>query len=294
MFETAPPITERSSVRHRLRFSDWLLSAPFVGIHVAAVAGLFFVPVRVSYLLVAAAVYGVGMAFITMGYHRYFSHRSFKTSRVFQFLLAFGCMATAQKGVLWWAANHRHHHRYSDEEPDLHSPVQSGIWWSHIGWVLSNEYAPTRTELVRDLVKFPELRWLNRYHLVPPTVFGTVAYLAGGLPGFYWGFILPLVLLWHGSFTVNSLAHTWGWRRFPTRDTSRNNWVLALLTHGEGWHNNHHYYQASARQGFYWWEIDVSYYVLKGWQMLGLVWDVHTPPARVLAAASPSSTTSRR
>jgi stearoyl-CoA desaturase (delta-9 desaturase) len=187
--------------------------------------------------------------------------------------------------VLWWAANHRHHHRYSDQPEDIHSPTLSGFWWAHVGWVVSSRYDRTRYELIPDLAKFPELRWLNRHPFVPPVVFGTIVYVAGGWPALYWGFLLALVLLWHGSFTVNSLAHTWGWRRYRTHDTSRNNVWLALLTLGEGWHNNHHHYQASARQGFYWWEVDFSYYLLKVWQWLGLIWDVITPPQKVLGMA---------
>jgi stearoyl-CoA desaturase (delta-9 desaturase) len=184
--------------------------------------------------------------------------------------------------VLWWAANHRHHHKYSDKEEDLHSPLQAGFWWAHVGWIMSPAYTVTKFDLVKDLGKYPELRWLNRFHLVPVVVLAATMYAIWGLPGLYWGWVVMTVLLWHGSFTVNSLAHVWGRRRYETTDTSRNNPWLALLTMGEGWHNNHHHYQSSARQGFFWWEVDASYYVLKLWQALGLVWDVRTPPQEIV------------
>jgi stearoyl-CoA desaturase (delta-9 desaturase) len=268
----------------RLTRTDWLMSIPFFAMHAGVVVGLFLVPVSWKNLLLSFAVYYALMGAVTIGYHRYFSHRSFKTSRPFQFLLAVACTMSAQKGVLWWAANHRHHHKYADREEDIHSPTMRGFWWAHIGWILVHDYTATRTELVRDWMRFPELRWLNRYHLVPVLGLGGVMYVTGGLTALYWGWVVATVMLWHGTFTVNSLAHVWGRRRYATSDTSRNNFWLALITLGEGWHNNHHHYQISARQGFFWWEVDVSYYVLRLWQALGLVWDVRTPPRSVLQA----------
>ncbi len=250
--------------------------------HVGALVGVFIVGFSWTGVLLSLSLYVTFMAAVTIGYHRYFSHRSFKTSRAFQFVLAFACQMSAQKGVLWWAANHRHHHRYSDKDPDLHSPTLRGFWWAHVGWILAPDFVETKVELVKDLAKYPELRWLNRYHLAPVFVLAAVTFALGGLPGLYWGWVVMTVLLWHCSFTVNSLAHVWGRRRYETTDTSRNNVWLALLTLGEGWHNNHHHYQSSARQGFFWWEVDVSYYLLKLGQALGLVWDVRTPPASVL------------
>jgi stearoyl-CoA desaturase (delta-9 desaturase) len=263
-------------------YVDWIVSVPFFAMHAGVVVGLFLVPFSWRGLLFSVAAYYVMMAAVTIGYHRYFSHRSFRTSRAFQFVLALACTMSAQKGVLWWAANHRHHHKYSDKEEDIHSPTLRGFWWAHVGWILSRDYAATRWELIKDLAKYPELRWLNRYHLVPVLALGGTMYAIGGLPGLYWGWVVMTVLLWHGTFTVNSLAHVWGRRRYTTTDTSRNNLWLALITMGEGWHNNHHHYQLSARQGFFWWEVDVSYYVLKLWESLGLVWDVRTPPRSVL------------
>jgi len=268
-------------------------SIPFALIHVAALA-IFFLPFQWSYLVTAFALYEVRMFFVTAGYHRYFSHRSFKTSRWFQFVIAWMAMSSSQKGVLWWAAHHRHHHRYSDQEDDLHSPTLFGFWWSHIGWILSDRYNHTRFDYIGDFAKYPELRWLNKYHLVPPAVLAIALWLVGGWGLLVWGFFVSTVCLWHGTFTINSLSHIFGKRRFPTTDTSKNNWLLALVTLGEGWHNNHHYYMASARQGFYWWEIDLTYYTLKVLSWFRIVRELRRVPERILAegqaidAASPA------
>jgi stearoyl-CoA desaturase (Delta-9 desaturase) len=234
---------------------------------------------------VCLALFYGRMFFVTAGYHRYFSHRAFKTSRVFQFVIALIATSTGQKGVLWWAAHHRHHHRYSDMEEDLHSPTLFGLFWSHIGWILSDRYNQTRTDYIGDFNKYPELRWLNRYHMIPPVALGAAVWLAGGFPLFVWGFCVSTVLLWHATFTINSLSHLFGSRRYPTTDTSRNNFVLALLTMGEGWHNNHHHYMASVRQGFFWWEVDFTYYGLKLLSWLGIVWDLRPVPKHLLEAA---------
>jgi len=254
---------------------------PFAAVHVVCLAA-FLVDFRWAYVILCLALYAVRMFFVTAGYHRYFSHRSFKTSRTFQFVLAFMAMSSAQKGVLWWAAHHRWHHRYSDTEEDLHSPMRFGFWWSHVGWIMSDTYDKTELHLIRDFAKYPELRWLDRNHLVPPVTLAVSLFLIGGWGALVWGFFLSTVLLWHGSFTVNSLAHLFGRRRYPTTDTSRNNWWLAIITLGEGWHNNHHHYMASVRQGFFWWEVDVTFYVLKVLSWARIVWDLRVPPPHVL------------
>ena len=259
-----------------------LLSLPFAIIHLLAI-GIFFVPFRWSYLITCVALVAGRMFWVTAGYHRYFSHRSFKTSRVFQFVLAFLAMTSGQKGILWWAAHHRHHHRFSDQEDDLHSPTLFGFFWSHVGWIISDKYNETRLNYIADFAKFPELRWLNKYHMIPPVALATVLCLIGGWPLFIWGFCLSTTLLWHDTFTINSLSHLFGSRRYETSDTSKNNWLLAILTLGEGWHNNHHHYMASARQGFFWWEIDITYYTLKVMSWLGLVWDLRKVPTHLLA-----------
>jgi stearoyl-CoA desaturase (delta-9 desaturase) len=199
--------------------------------------------------------------------------------------MAFMATTSTQKGVLWWAANHRHHHRYSDTEEDLHSPTIFGFWWAHVGWILSDKYQDTRVDLIRDFDRYPELRWLNRYHLVPPVMLATALFLIGGWGTLVWGFFVSTVALWHSSFTINSLSHVFGRRRYETPDTSRNSLFLALLTLGEGWHNNHHHYMASVRQGFFWWEVDVSYYTLKVLSWFHVVWDLRQPPPAALAAS---------
>ena len=255
---------------------------PFVLFHMAAL-GIFFVHFKWTYLLACFFAYEVRMFFVTAGYHRYFSHRSFKTSRFFQFVLAWMAMSSSQKGVLWWGAHHRHHHRYSDQEDDLHSPTLFGFWWSHVGWILSDRYNATRFDYIGDYAKFPELRWLDKYYLVPPAVLGIGLWLIGGWGLFFWGFCLSTVLLWHGTFTINSLSHIFGKRRFQTTDTSRNNWLLALVTLGEGWHNNHHHFMASARQGFYWWEVDITYYALKVLSWFHIVRELRRVPDHILA-----------
>lgn len=251
-------------------------SIPFVAMHLSLLLPLV-TGVKWQWVVLAIVSYYVRMFGVTAGYHRYFSHRAFQTNRVFQFFLAFLAQTSIQKGALWWAANHRHHHRYSDAEEDIHSPVRRGFWWSHVGWVLSKNYEETKYGSIKDFSRYPELVWLNEHHLVPPVVMMVAAYLIGGLPGLVWGALIPTVFLWHGTFTINSLSHIFGKRRYLTTDTSRNNWLLALITCGEGWHNNHHYHQNTANQGWFWWEIDVTYYVLKALSVFGIVTKLRTP-----------------
>jgi stearoyl-CoA desaturase (delta-9 desaturase) len=261
-----------------------LSSVPFVLVHLVALATPLVAPVSWSWVALAAAVYAVRMFAITAGYHRYFSHRAFKTSRAFQLVLAVLGASCAQKGPLWWAAHHRDHHRFSDGPGDIHSPLRSGFWWSHVGWILASRHDATKLDRVKDLARYPELRWLDRWHVVPPVALATGLFLAGGVPALLWGFFVSTVLLWHGTFVINSLAHVIGRRRYATEDGSRNSLALALLTFGEGWHNNHHFYPSTANQGFFWWEIDVSYYVLRALAAVGIVWDLRTPPAQVRLA----------
>jgi stearoyl-CoA desaturase (delta-9 desaturase) len=262
------------------------LSLPFWGVHVLAIVGIAITGVSWLGLLLTLALYLPRMFFVTGAYHRYFSHRSYKTSRWFQFVLALGATFTAQKGVLWWAAHHRVHHKLSDMPGDLHSVKQSGFWWSHMGWILSRDLEGTDLSRIKDFSKYPELRWLDRWWLVPAVAAGVIAFLIGGFFGLVWAFAVPQVLCWHGTFTINSLSHVWGGRRYATDDDSRNNPVLALITLGEGWHNNHHHYQVSARQGFFWWEYDITFYVLRAFAAVGLVWDLHGVPDHVKSPVS--------
>jgi stearoyl-CoA desaturase (delta-9 desaturase) len=260
---------------------QWLRSAPFFLAHAAALAAPLVSPFAWKWAALAAASYALRIFAITAGYHRYFAHRSYATGRGFQLVLAvLGCTA-AQKGPLWWAGHHRDHHRYSDTPDDVHSPVQRGFWWSHVGWILCTRYDATPPHRMRDFARFPELRWLDRWHLVPAVAYAALLTLAFGLPGLMWGFFVATVLTWHGTFLVNSLAHVVGRRRYATGDDSRNSLVIALLTFGEGWHNNHHHYPSTANQGWFWWEVDVSYYLLRGLAALGVVRDLRRPPAAV-------------
>src|SRR5687767_8744602 len=235
---------------------------PFLVLH-ASVLLVLTTPFSLSMIAWLAGSYYLRMFGVTAGYHRYFSHRSYRLNRFWQFSLAFLAQTSGQKGALWWAAHHRDHHLYSDRKEDLHSPVHEGFWWSHLGWILSDEYDSYDPKRIADLRKFPELRLLDRFHLLPLVVYGVAIYLVGGYSAFVWGFLVATVALYHGTFLINSLSHIWGSRRFPTPDESRNNFWLALVTMGEGWHNNHHHFMSSVRQGIRWWEVDLTYYVLR-------------------------------
>ena len=253
----------------------WLGTVPFWLVHVLPFLA-FLTGVPWWNWVLMAGLFFVRMFFITAGYHRYFSHRSFSTSRWFQFVLAFGGATSAQKGPLWWAGNHRLHHRYVDTARDAHTPIK-GVWWSHVGWILSDAHDATPNEAIEDFTKYPELRWLDRTNWLPPWVLAVTVWLVAGWSGLLIGFFLSTVLLWHATFMVNSVAHLIGTRRYATDDTSRNNFGVAVLTMGEGWHNNHHYYPASARQGFFWFEPDITYTILKGLSWLGIVRDLKQP-----------------
>ena len=265
----------------RERF-NWVTSLPFLAFHLIPLAAIWTgVPLRAVVLCIA--LYFGRMFFITAGYHRYFSHRSYRLGRPAQFLMALGGTTALQKGPLWWAAHHRHHHRWSDTEQDVHSP-QRGFWWSHVGWILCDRFGATDETRIKDFAKFPELRWLNAHDWVGPVGLAVVTFLVGGWAGLVIGFGLSTVLLWHGTFLVNSMAHVVGRRRYVTSDTSRNSLLIALLTNGEGWHNNHHHYQASARQSFRWYQWDPSYYALWLLSKVGVVHGLKTPTAEILSA----------
>lgn len=275
---------------------DWPRVVPYIGLHLGCF-GVIWVGVSLTAVLFALTLYALRMFAITAFYHRYFSHGSFRTSRAVQFLFAVLGASAAQRGPLWWASHHRHHHAHADRQGDTHSRQIHGFWWSHTGWFLASENFNTRSERVRDLHRFPELRALDRFDTVVPALLALGLYLGGeglaqaapelgtsGAQLLVWGFCISTVALYHATFTINSLAHRWGKRRYATPDHSRNNLFLALLTFGEGWHNNHHHYPAAARQGFYWWEIDLTYYGLRTLAALGLIWDLKTVPAAVRAA----------
>lgn len=277
---------------------DWLRCVPFIAMHAACLL-VFVVGWSPTALLVAAGLYLVRMFAITGFYHRYFSHRSFKASRPMQFAMAVLGNSAVQRGPLWWAAHHRHHHRHSDTVDDLHTPHHHGFLWSHMLWLMTGESFATRTREVPDLAKFPELRFLDRFDWVVPVclaagLLATGHALAHFAPGLgvtgpqllVWGFFVSTIVLFHGTCLINSMAHLVGTRPYDTRDHSRNSLLLSLVTLGEGWHNNHHFCPSAARQGFLWWEIDITYYGLRVMQALGLISGLREVPAAVLAQRS--------
>jgi len=277
---------------------EWFRCLPFIVIHLLAVSA-FFYPVTSYCVLLAVVSYSLRMFTITAFYHRYFSHRSFKTGRVVQFIGAFIACSSGQRGPLWWAAHHRRHHRHSDTDQDIHSPHAKGVFWSHTLWFMTDYAVPTLLKEIPDWLKFPELRFINRFDWIPVLVLGYGCYLLGSwdwfhsatglnsLTTFIWGFLVPTVCLYHATFAVNSISHLFGKKRFDTGDESRNNGLVALLTFGEGWHNNHHFFPGSARQGFFRGEIDITYYLLKVMSCLGLVHDLRPVPAWVKKKAQP-------
>jgi stearoyl-CoA desaturase (delta-9 desaturase) len=287
--------------REQLVFS---VCVQFLFMHVACLLAIW-TGVSVAAVAVCLALYVVRMFAITAGFHRLFSHRTYRTGRVFQFLLAFTGTAAYQKGPLWWSAHHRHHHLHTDTERDLHSPLTRTLWRSHVGWFLSRDSQATDAKLISNLLKYRDLRFLDKYYSLPPAMLAVATFLLGWLleryaPGLgtspwqmlVWGFFISTVLLYHGTFTVNSLAHIFGKRRFATADNSRNNFFVAIITLGEGWHNNHHYYPTSERQGFYWWELDVAHYTLRALSWFGIVRDLRAPPANLSPLRTSAATSS--
>ena len=254
---------------------------PFVLVHLACLA-VIWSGITWQAVVIGVVLYWLRIFAIGAGYHRYFSHRAYSTSRVFQFILAVFAQTTAQKSVLWWAAKHRHHHLHSDTRQDVHSPRHTGFFYSHVGWIFSRRHGSTDLVKVDDFARYPELMWLHRFELAPAVATGILCFVIAGWPGLVVGFFWSTVLVYHATFCINSLAHVRGNKRYVTGDDSRNNWLLAFFTMGEGWHNNHHAYQSSVRQGFKWWEIDPTYYILKALSWLGIVWGFKSPPAQVL------------
>lgn len=281
---------------------DRFICAQFLFMHLACLL-VIWTGVSAVAVITCLALYVIRMFAITAGFHRLFAHRTYKSGRVFQFLMGFLGTSSYQKGPLWWSSHHRRHHLYADTEEDLHSPLTHKVWRSHFGWFLSVESQATDWKLIANLSKYRELRFLDRFYSLPPALLAAAMFVFGAVleryaPGLgtsrwqmlVWGFFVSTVILYHGTFTVNSLAHIFGRRRYPTDDNSRNNWFVALITLGEGWHNNHHHYQSSERQGFYWWEIDMSHYTLRMLSWFGIVWDLRKPPAHVFVTSTQSQT----
>ncbi|MFM9888727.1 MAG: acyl-CoA desaturase [Burkholderiales bacterium] len=289
----APVVIEKKRI-------DWPRVVPFIGLHLGCLS-VVWIGWSPAALLVAVALYALRLFAITGFYHRYFSHRAFRTSRAIQCVFAVLGATAIQRGPLWWASQHRHHHAHADDEEDAHSPHRHGFLWAHMGWFLARENFATRSDLIKDLVKFPELRFLDRFDVLVPIAFGALLYGAGewlawarpelgtdGVMLLVWGLCISTVTLYHATFTVNSLAHTFGSRRYANRDRSRNSLWLALVTFGEGWHNNHHHFPGSARQGFYPWEIDLTYYLLRALAAMGLIWDLRHVPIAIRDARVPA------
>jgi len=254
---------------------------PFVLVHLACF-GAIWSGVTWQALVLCVALYWLRIFAIGAGYHRLFSHRAYSTSRAFRFVLALLAQSTAQKSVLWWAAKHRHHHLHSDTEHDVHSPRHTGFLYSHLGWIFARRHDTFDEATVADLARYPELKWLHKYELAPAAVLALLCFLIAGWSGLFVGFFWSTVLVYHATFCINSLAHVSGRKRYVTGDDSRNNWLLAVFTMGEGWHNNHHAFQSSVRQGFRWWEIDPTFYILKALSWVGIVWDLRMPPKQVV------------
>jgi stearoyl-CoA desaturase (delta-9 desaturase) len=254
-----------------------------------AAIGVYVCGFSLAGVALAVGAYFARMVVVTAAYHRYFAHRTYKTSRWFQFVLALGAMSAAERGVIWWASHHRWHHKHSDTAKDVHSPARRGFWYAHFGWVLDPAWNGTDHSGVADLARYPELRALENpvLQLLPSTALAVACFCLGGTFGLVWGYAVSSVLVWHGSFAVNSFTHLFGRQRYATGDSSRNSFLLAILTTGEGWHNNHHYYQSSARQGFRWWQIDLTYYVLRVIALTGLIWDIREPPRHIVDAPRP-------
>ncbi len=275
----APPASPASRRREPDERLNWWTSSTFFAVHLLPLLAVL-TGVTVRAVVLGVVLYYGRMLAITAGYHRYFAHRSYRLARVPQFILAVVGTTAAQKGPLWWAGHHRSHHRFTDADGDPHSP-RDGVFWSHMGWILCDKYNRTDRDAIKDFTRYPELVWLDRHDWIGPWALGFASYLVAGWSGLVIGFFGSTVLLWHTTFAVNSWAHLIGRRRYVTSDTSRNSWVVALATCGEGWRNNHHHYAASARQGFFWWELDPTYYLLKGLSAVGIVTKLRTPPPRV-------------
>ncbi len=281
-----------------------MVSSPIFIMHIIAL-GAVFTGFSWAALIALIITYTVRVFALTAGFHRYFSHRSFKTSRFFQFVLGWVGTSSAQLGPMWWAANHRHHHQHSDQPEDIHSPVVKDAFWAHIGWILCRAYREIQHDRIKDLSKFPELRFIDRFHVLPVLSLIAVLYLTGALLDAYfpalgtngiqmvmWGFFVSTIMVYHVTFLVNSATHIFGKKRFVTNDESRNSFWVALLTFGEGWHNNHHRWPLSARQGMYWWEFDLTYLILRLLQTLGIVWDVKIYPKKIYDEALTVATNS--
>jgi len=290
-FDTDYGCEELSTLAGKPDRVEWVRAIPFIILHLGCL-GVIWTGWSWTSVGVAVFLYFARMFAVTGFYHRYFSHRTFSTSRPMQFVLALWGATCVQRGALWWAYTHRHHHQHSDEEHDKHSPRQHGFLWAHIGWITSTKNFPTDYRKVKDLAKYPELVFLNRFDSLVPLLFAVLLFGLGAVlhsqfPSLgvtagqmlIWGFFISTTFLFHGTSCINSMAHVFGRKRYATDDDSRNSFLLSLITLGEGWHNNHHKHMGCVRQGFYWWEIDITFYLLKMLSWTGLIWDLRPVPS---------------
>lgn len=260
---------------------DHVIIVWYVVLHVATIGGLWLAPFTAEAAIVFAVSYCSRMFGVSAGYHRYFGHRSFKTSRPFQFMLALLAMSSAQRGVLWWASWHRHHHRFADQEGDTHSPVADSFFWSYCGWLLSTRHSKTKNESVKDFSKYPELWWLDRHYYLPPAMLALAMFAIGGISWLYWGFIASTALLFHAMAIGNTGGHSWGPRPYDTSDNSHDNPIYLVLTLGE-YHNSHHHCMNAANQGLVWWKPDPIYWGILLLAKLNVVWDICEPSSSAL------------
>jgi stearoyl-CoA desaturase (Delta-9 desaturase) len=259
------PISEHQKI-------NWVNSIVFAVFHIGAIAALFMFSWRAFFVALFLYWFTTGLG-ISMGYHRLHTHRSYQVPRLLEYFFAVCGTLTLEGGPIFWVATHRIHHQKSDQPGDPHSPRDGG-WWAHIGWLLVGESKHNNTPLMSkyapDLAKHPFYVWLNNWHWVPLVLLGVLLYAIGGLPFLLWGVFLRVVFGLHATWLVNSATHMWGSRRFETRDDSRNCWWVALLTSGEGWHNNHHAHPTSARHGLAWYEFDLSWIQIKILKFFGI------------------------
>src|SRR5438045_3132295 len=250
----------------------WVTTSFMVAFHIGAVAALFVFSWKA--LLLAMVLWWVAASLgIGMGYHRLLTHRGYKTPKWVEYFLTICATLTLEGGPIFWVATHRIHHQYADKEGDPHSPID-GTWWAHMGWILTGKsmHHDTRTlaHYVPDLANDKFHVWITKYHYVPMIMLAIALLATGGLPLLMWGIFVRTVLGLHATWLVNSATHMWGSRRFSTPHISTNNWFVALLTFGEGWHNNHHAHPTSARHGLKWHEVDVNWYGIWTLKILGL------------------------
>jgi sn-1 stearoyl-lipid 9-desaturase len=251
---------------------NWITAIFMAAFHVGAIAALFFFTWKAFF--VACFLWWVsGSLGIGMGYHRLLTHRGYKTPKWVEYFLTVCATLALEGGPIFWVATHRIHHQFSDKEGDPHTPLD-GKWWAHMGWILMgkslHQDTSTLSRYVPDLTKSKFHIWITKYHYVPVILSGVLLFAIGGLPFLMWGLFMRTVVGLHSTWLVNSATHTWGSRRFTTRDMSTNNWFVALLTFGEGWHNNHHAHPVSARHGLKWYEIDINWYGIWTLKKLGL------------------------